>query len=67
MRRVNITRLLKVAVGMGAAGMVFGSGCGSSGLQAVVAGLEAAASQLEQERDDDISFGDWLRDELEDL
>lgn len=40
------------------------AGCDRNELRALVAGLEAATSQLEQ--DDDISFSDWLRSELDD-
>ncbi len=51
-----------------AAGTLFGSSCGSNQLQAVVAGIEAAASELDRtNRSDDISFGNWLMDEIEDL
>jgi hypothetical protein len=47
-------------------GLVFGSSCGFAELQAISAGITAAASALD-DRDDDISFGDWLADELRDL
>ena len=67
MRRIDtVKRLLKLTLGLGVTGTLFGSTCSSPELGAVVAGLEAAASHLEQEQDD-ISFGDWLRDELDDL
>ncbi|MCH7807771.1 MAG: hypothetical protein IIB60_00990 [Planctomycetes bacterium] len=51
-----------------AAGTLFGASCSSDGFQAVVAGVEAAAQELDrQDRHDDISFGNWLLDELGDL
>lgn len=59
-------KLLRAAVGVGAAGMLFGASCTASGLRAIAAGVEAATSQLEQQ-DNDISFRDWLLNELEDL
>ena len=49
-----------------AAGMVFGSSCSSDQIRALTAGLEAVADTL-NEQDDNMSFGDWLLDELEDL
>jgi hypothetical protein len=58
--------LWRCALGMCVAGTVFGASCSSEQIEAVAAGIQAAASQLD-DRDDDISFGDWLLDELEDL
>ena len=51
---------------MCAAGTLMVTGCDEQLLNAMTAALEAAAQQLGEE-DDDISFGDWLQDELEDL
>ena len=61
----NVWRGLALAC---AAGTLFGSSCSSSGFQAVVAGLDAAAQELDRgDRSEDISFGNWLMDELGDL
>ena len=46
--------------------LLLGSGCDRAALQAVAVGLEAATDHFLQE-DDDITFGDWLMSELEDL
>lgn len=63
--RKRIRRGLLVVVGAG--GVVLGSSCGV-GLEAITAGLNAASRTLDQDqRDDDISFGDWLADEFKDL
>jgi hypothetical protein len=40
------------------------AGCDRNELRAIVAGLEVVTSQLGE--DDDISFSDWLRSELDD-
>lgn len=53
-------------IGLCAAGTLMVTGCDEQLLNAMTAALEAAAQQLGEE-DDDISFGDWLSDELEDL
>ena len=60
-------RILQCAAAVSAAGMLFGATCTSDGIRAVAAGLEAATTQLNHEYDDDISFGDWLLDELDDI
>ena len=69
MARINSAKnLCKVAAGLFAAGTLFTSSCSSADVEAIVNALEVAAHQLEQQQqDDDISFGDWLRDELDDL
>ncbi len=61
-----IEKIWRLSVCLGVAGTVFGTSCSSSQIQALVAGLEAAANTIDEE-DDDISFTDWLVDELEDL
>ena len=59
--------LLKTAVCFSAAGMLLGASCGAQELNAVVAGIEAAAVQLNNhDRDDDVTFGEWLLSELDD-
>lgn len=61
-------RKWKGLVAMFGATMLFstGSSCSSDSLRAVVIGLDAAANQIEQDNRD-ISFGDWLSSELDDL
>ena len=46
-------------MGLCAAGTLFGSSCSSEQIEAVAAGLQAAVSEMD-DRDYNISFGDWL-------
>lgn len=46
-------------------GLLFASSCGFEELEAIVVGVDAAASHLEGNRD--ISFTDWLASEFDDL
>ena len=57
--------LWKSVIGLFAAGTLLGAACDQQTLDALTAALETAAQQL-QDQDDDISFGDWLEDEIED-
>ena len=59
-------KLWRCALGLCVAGTLFGSSCSSEQIEAVAAGLQAAVSEMD-DRDDNISFGDWLMNELEDL
>lgn len=52
-------------IGLCAGGALLGAGCEKQALDALTAGLQAAAQQL-QDQDENISFGDWLQDEIED-
>lgn len=59
--------LLRVLVGLSFAGVLLGSSCTTEGLQAIVAGLDAAADSLAHaDDDDDLNFGEWLLSELDD-
>jgi hypothetical protein len=49
-----------------AVGTAFGAGCTNAQVQAVAAGLDFIIRDLQDEEDDDISFGDWLESELND-
>jgi len=60
-------RMLVATAGFTLTGTVFAGGCGSDALSAVVVGLNAAAQSLNDSQDEDLSFGDWLLDELGDL
>lgn len=67
--RINDTKdkLLRVFVGLSFAGVLLGTSCATEGLQAIVAGLDAAADSLANADDDDhMNFGEWLLSELED-
>ncbi len=64
--KCKVGRLLGTSLAVAVAGTLIGGGCDVADLEALVVGVNAAADHLEGE-DDDISFGDWLRDELEDL
>jgi len=58
--------LWRSLAGIASASVLFASSCGAAELRAVLAGVDAAADRLERNHDDDISFGDWLADELDD-
>jgi hypothetical protein len=61
-------KLWRGAVALCAAGTLFGGSCSSDQLNAVAAGFGAVADELShQQTVDDISFGDWLLSELDDL
>jgi hypothetical protein len=66
---MNPNRLLKVIrttfVGICAATMLLSSSCGVAELRALVAGVDAAADRLNGDHDD-VSFRDWLADEIDD-
>ncbi len=60
---------VSAAVGISACGAALAVGCGSDQLQAVIAGIEAAAGSLDRadrNHDEDITFGEWLLSELDD-
>jgi len=60
-------KLLRVLVGLSFAGVLLGSSCITEGLQAIVAGLDAATDSLTHADDDDeLNFGEWLLSELDD-
>ena len=59
--------LISAAAGLSAAGTLFANGCNAGTLEALVAGVEAAARTLDDsERNSDINFGEWLLSELDD-
>ena len=65
--RCSAGNLLKTAACLSAAGTLLGTSCGTKELDALVAGIEAAATQLDRnDRDDDVTFGEWLLGELDD-
>jgi len=47
-------------------GTIFAAGCSDTAVRAVAAGISAAASSINNSRDEDISFADWVISELED-
>ena len=68
MNRIGSTKnLWRIVLGLGTTGTLFAASCSSAQIDAVLLGLQVAAETLQAEEDDDISFGDWVRDELEDL
>ena len=66
LRHTRQRLLWKYAAGLCAVGTLFGATCSSDQIQAIATGLESAASELDN-RDNDISFGDWVLDEIKDL
>lgn len=73
MSRKNVFEdLLKTAAVVGGAGMLFASSCSLQEMEAVGVGIDAVAGYFndqaaaDADADDDISFGDWLADELKD-
>ena len=67
-RKMRLEEIVKLTAALCMAGTLFATSCASQGVGAVGAGLDAAVAYLgdNQEGDDDISFTDWLIDELED-
>jgi hypothetical protein len=65
-RTTGSARLARCGLAVLAAGTLFSSSCSSAGIQAVIAGIDAAAATLNQSLgDDDLSFGEWLLNELD--
>ena len=62
----NAKDLWKAVVTLSAAGMMLASSCTSDGLQAAIAGIDAVAGSLDQTRGD-LTLGEWLLGELDDL
>ncbi len=57
----------KTIVALCGAGIMLGTSCGAKELEAIMAGIDAAARQLNAGgNNDDINFGDWLLSELDD-
>ncbi len=55
-----------LAITAAGTGCLYGSGCHMTELQAFAAGVETYTNTIAaEEQDSDISFGDWLLDELE--
>lgn len=67
-RKTTFEDLLKVTAALFASGVVLAGSCSTDSFQALSVGIDAAAGYLNDQEspDDDISFGDWLLDELED-
>lgn len=70
---MNSTKINKTVAGtlLAAGALSFSTGCEVAEIQAIVAGVELVADTLldiqdSNNRDDEISFGDWLVDELRD-
>jgi len=68
LKKFSVTNLVKVAAGLCTAGMLFAASCAADDVRALMIGVDAAARYLDNgSTDDDISFSDWLMDELGDL
>jgi hypothetical protein len=66
-KKCAVSNTLRAAAALAASGIALGSTCSSAELQAVVAGIEAAARSLDgNAHDDDLTFGEWLLEELDD-
>ena len=66
-KKCTASNVLKAAVALTASGVALVTTCSSAELQAVVAGVEAAARSLDgNAHDDDLTFGEWLLEELDD-
>ncbi len=59
------SRLLRTGLAWLASGALLATSCSPQQLQAIVAGLEVVGSVVENRGDDDITFGEWLLDELD--
>jgi len=66
--KTHTRRLLGVLGSVLTGGFVVASGCTVSEVQTVLTGIDAVAEAIASLDDDgqDISFGDWLADELSD-
>ncbi len=61
------TRWVRAFFAWSVAGTVLATSCSTSQIQAIVAGIETIASALiEEDQTENISFGDWLINELND-
>ncbi len=68
LRKRTAGDVLKSAVGVFFAGTIFATSCSSEGVQAIVDGLLAVAgSLLDSSSDDDLTFGEFLLNELNEL
>lgn len=68
LRRANAWPLLRTVAGLSVSGVLLSVSCSGSELRAVVAGIEAAASFLDnrgQYHDEDITFGEWFLSEFD--
>ena len=66
--RIHLTgNLWKRLAALAASGVLLGTSCGVNEIQAVVVGLETVASELNRDRHDDTTFGEWLLEEIDDL
>jgi hypothetical protein len=67
-RKRTLHDLLKITIVACASGTLLAASCSADSLQALSVGVDAAAGYLnaQPDADDDISFGDWLADELKD-
>ena len=65
-KKRNADRKLQWLASIGG-GMLLAASCSQAEIQAVVAGLDAAATVLTHEEEDDkVSFVDWLHSEFDD-
>jgi len=60
----ELGRRIVVVAAVTAAGTVIAGGCTTEQVRAVAAGIDIVINNLD--RDDDISFGDWIESELAD-
>ena len=68
LRKRTAGDVLKNAAGLFFAGTLFATSCSSEGVQAVVDGLLAVAGSLQDSsRDDDLTFSEFLLNELNEL
>ncbi|MBI4717824.1 MAG: hypothetical protein HY763_08480 [Planctomycetes bacterium] len=58
-------RTMRGLVAALAGGMLAASSCETADVRAVIAGLDAAADQIND--DENISFGEWVSSQLDDL
>jgi hypothetical protein len=56
----------KVVVGLAVAAAGIGTGCTTAEVNALLAGVQVASTQLVDNQNNNISFGDWLASELND-
>ena len=63
--KLNRRALWRGAAALSATGILFGATCTTDQIEAIAIGVEAVASELDHQ-DDNLSFGEWLADEVRD-
>ncbi len=67
LRRRTAHNIVMASATMLASGTLLATSCSTDEVQAIVAGIEAITQSLDDsDRDNDMNFGEWLINEIED-